>query len=179
MCHLMTDIWSDILNSYMARGWSVFLWIFQNITTSKQGPPPFFHLDTNLVLGNVLVYPVEENHVLVVTVELIWLLFLNILFLNFVQTPNKSLRFGKFRRSNVQRFAVVQTNHCQSCTAFFAWCALSKVSIFLFFEAVSPLRYCICVAYFFFEHTCCSNVVSFKVGKQTKPYEIIIYNSWR
>ena len=148
MRHLMTDIWSDTLNSYMARGWSAFLWIFQNITTTKQGPPPFFHLDNNLVLGNVLVYPVEKNQVLVVTGELIWFLFLNILFFNFVQTPNKSLRFEKFRRSNVQRSAIAQTNHCQSCTAFFAWCVLSKVSTFLFFAAVSPGQYCICVTHF-------------------------------
>ena len=51
-----------------------------------------------------------------------------------------SLRFRKFRRSNVHRSAVVQTNHCQRCTAFFAWFALSKVSTFLFFAAVCPQR---------------------------------------
>ena len=66
---------------------------------SKRGPPPFFHSDTNLVLGNVLVHSVEKTHVLVLTGELIWLLFLNILFLNYVQRPNKSHRFRKFRRS--------------------------------------------------------------------------------
>ena len=66
---------------------------------SKRGPPPFFHSGTNLVLGNVLVYPVEKTHVLVVRGRLIWLLPLNILFFNYVQTPNKSHRFRKFRRS--------------------------------------------------------------------------------
>ena len=49
-----------------------------------------------------------------------------------------SLRFRKFRRSNVHRSVVVQTNHCQSCTAFFAWCALSKVSTFLFCGCLFP-----------------------------------------
>ena len=39
---------------------------------SKRQPPPLFHSDTNLVLENVLVHPVEKAHVLVVTVELIW-----------------------------------------------------------------------------------------------------------
>ena len=47
---------------------------------SKRGPPPFFNQDTSLVLGNVLVYSFEKkNHVLVVTVELIWFFFLNII----------------------------------------------------------------------------------------------------
>ena len=47
---------------------------------SKRGPPPFFNQDTSLVLGNVLVYSFEKkNHVLVVTVELIWIFFLNII----------------------------------------------------------------------------------------------------
>ena len=47
---------------------------------SKRGPPPFFNQDTSLVLGSVLVYSFEKkNHVLVVTVELIWFFFLNII----------------------------------------------------------------------------------------------------
>ena len=61
----------------------------QNIEhLSKRGPPPFFHSDTNLVLGNALVHPFEKNPFLVVTVELIWLLFLNMLSFNFIQTPD-------------------------------------------------------------------------------------------
>ena len=61
----------------------------QNIEhLSKRGPPPFFHSDTNLVLGNALVHPFEKNPFLVVTVELIWLLFLNMLSFNFMQTPD-------------------------------------------------------------------------------------------
>ena len=70
---------------------------------SKQGPLPFFHSDTNLALGNALVHPFEKNPALVVTVKLVWLLFLNIFFFNFILTPSKSLRFRKFRRNNVHR----------------------------------------------------------------------------
>ena len=67
---------------------------------SKRGPPSFFHSDTNLVVGNVLVHSVEKSSCSqVVTDKLIWLLFLNILSFNYVQTTNKSLRFRKFRRS--------------------------------------------------------------------------------
>ena len=68
---------------------------------NKRGPPAFFYSDTNPVLGHVLVHSVDKTHVLVVTVELIWLLFLNILSFNFVPTPNKSLRFTRFRRSPI------------------------------------------------------------------------------
>ena len=97
---------------------------------SKPGPIPFFHSDTNPVPGNALVHPFKKTTVLVVTVELIWLLFLNM--------PNKSLRFRKFRRSNVRHSVVIQTNNCQSCAAFFEWRALSKVSKFLFLGYLSP-----------------------------------------
>ena len=40
---------------------------------------------------NTLVHLLEKPPVLVVTVELIWLLFLNILSFNFIQMPNQSL----------------------------------------------------------------------------------------
>ena len=58
---------------------------------SQKGPLPFFHLDASPVLGHVLIYSVDKTHVLVVTVELIWLLFLNMLSFNFISAPNKSL----------------------------------------------------------------------------------------
>ena len=64
--------------------------------SNKRGPPPFFHLDTNPVLGHVLIESVNKTHVLVVTVELICLLFLNILSFNFVPTLSKSLLHGFF-----------------------------------------------------------------------------------
>ena len=52
-----------------------------------------------------------------VTVELTWLLFLNILPFNFFPTSNKSLRFRRFRRSYVNCYIVVPTSHCHGCTA--------------------------------------------------------------
>ena len=122
-CVIITDIWWGILNSYIARGSSVFLWILQkncldNISSkhwkkqrlsfvntiqyphtlknniyhsNKQGPSQFFHSDTNLVLDHLLVHSIDKTHVLAVNVKLIWLLFLNILSINFVSTSNKSL----------------------------------------------------------------------------------------
>ena len=89
---------------------------------------------------------------------------------NFIQTPNKSLRFRKFRRRNV--------HHGQSCTAFFGWCALSKVSTFLFLQLFVPNNSAFAQP-IFVEHTCCSNVVNSKVGKQKEACDIIIHNSWR
>ena len=52
-----------------------------------------------------------RKHVLVVTVRLIWFFFMNIFSLNFVTTPNKSLRFRKLRKSYIHRSFVVYTNH--------------------------------------------------------------------
>ena len=74
------------------------------------------------------------SHVLVQSIVLIWLLFLNIFFFNFVSTPNKSLRFTRFRRSYVNRTTVVLTNHCESYTAFLLDVRCSKwpCSFFLF-----------------------------------------------
>ena len=51
--------------------------------SKKWEPPPLFHLDTNPVLGRYLIHFVDKADVLVVTVELIWLLFLNIHSFNF------------------------------------------------------------------------------------------------
>ena len=53
--------------------------------------PSFFQLDTIPVLGHFLIHSVDKTHDLVVTLELIWLLLLNILSFNFVPTPKKSL----------------------------------------------------------------------------------------
>ena len=71
------------------------------IYLNKRGPPPFFHSDTNPVLGHFLVHSVGKTHVLVVTVKFIWLLLLNILSSNFVLTPNKFLRFN-FNKTEVK-----------------------------------------------------------------------------
>ena len=70
------------------------------------------------IRGHVLVHSDDKTHVLVATVELVGLLFLNIFLLNFVPTPNKFLRLKGFRRNYVNRTAVVLTSHYQSYTAF-------------------------------------------------------------
>ena len=62
-----------------------------NYRSNKRLPPPFFHSDTNPVFVHVLILFFDKTHVLVVTVESIWLLLLNILSFNFVPTSNKFL----------------------------------------------------------------------------------------
>ena len=106
--------------------------------SNKRRPPPFFHLDTNPVIGHALVHSVDKTHVLVVTVDLIWLLFLNILSSNFVATPRKFLRFTRFIRSNVNRPVVVLTNHYQSYTAFLLDVRCSKFPCSIFLQLFVP-----------------------------------------
>ena len=103
--------------------------------SNKWGPPPFLHLDFNPVIVHTLVHSVDKIHVLDVTVDLIWLLFLNILSFNLVATPRKSLRFTRFIRSYLNRPAVALTNQCQCVKlhCFFVWYALFKVAMFHFF----------------------------------------------
>ena len=107
--------------------------------SNKRELAPFFHSDTNLALDQVLAHSVDKIHALVVTVELIWLLFLNIISFNFVPTPNKSLRFTRFKRSYVNRPAVVLTNHCQSYTAFLLEKRCSKWPRSFFCSCWSPM----------------------------------------
>ena len=78
-----------------------------------------FFFGTNPLLGYVLIHSVDNTYVLVVTVELIWLLFLNILSFNFVPTPNELYKL-----------------HC-----FFAKCTLrcSKWPRFFFYRCLSPM----------------------------------------
>ena len=105
--------------------------------SNNWGPLPFFHSDTNPVLGQVLVHSIDKTHLLVVKVELTWLLFLNMIPFNFVHTPNKSLRFTRFRKSYVYCLAVVLIKvallSCFMCTAqsgnfhFFCSCLFPMV----------------------------------------------------
>ena len=106
---------------------------------NKQRPPPFFHPDTNPLIGHTLVHSVDKTHVLVVTVELTWLLFLNILSFKFVPTPRKSLRFARLRRSYVNHPAVVLTNHCQSYTAFLLDVRCSNRPFSFFLQLFVPI----------------------------------------
>ena len=89
----------------------------QHLPFKQTGPPPFFSFGYHSVLDHVLIHSVDKTHVLVVTVDVIWLLFLNILLFNFVPTPNKFLRLTTFRKSYVNRLDVVLINQT-SYTAF-------------------------------------------------------------
>ena len=108
--------------------------------SNKRGPPPFFHLDTSPVLGHVLIHSVGKTHVLVAAVELIWMLFLNILSFNFVPTPNKFLRLKRFRKSYVNRPDVVLTHHT-SYTAFLldVHCAVQCGHVPFLCSCLSPM----------------------------------------
>ena len=103
---------------------------------NKQKPPPFFHSDTNtwprscpFCRQNPCSRCKSENYLVVV---------LNIFFLNYVPTRNKSLAFARFRRSYANHTAVVLTNHCQSCTVFFLDARCSKWLCFFFLSCLSP-----------------------------------------
>ena len=142
--------------------------------SDKRGPPPFFHLDTNPVLGRVLIHSVDRTHVLVLPLELSWLLFLNILSFNFVPTRNNFLRSKRFRKSYVNLPDVVLSNQT-SYTAFLLdlCCAVHCDHVpflQLFVPNTSAFAYSI-----FVEYTCCSNVVNSKMGKQTKRCERVIH----
>ena len=107
-------------------------------SSNKWGPPLFLHLGTSPVIAHALVHSVDKTHVMVVTVDLIWFLFLNMLSFNFVATPRKFLRFTRFIRIYVNRPAVVLTNHCQSHTAFLLDVRCSKLPCSIFLQLFIP-----------------------------------------
>ena len=136
--------------------------------SNKRRPPPFFHSGINPVLGHVLIHFVNKAHALTVTVELIWLLFLNNLLQLCSNARQITVRLAGFRRSFVSRPAVVLTNHTSYTTSllYVRWAVQSGHIYFVF---------CCCLYPFFVvEHTCCSNVVNSKVWEQTKGREIVI-----
>ena len=92
----------------------------------------------SFVTGHALAHFVDKTHVLVVTVDLIWLLFLKIIFFNFVTTPRKFLKFTRFIRSYVNHPAVVLTNHCQSYTACLMR-AVQSCHVPFFCSCLSPM----------------------------------------
>ena len=93
------------------------------------------------MLGHVLIHSADKTHVLIVTVELIWLLFLNILSFNFDPTPNKFLRLKLFRKSYVNRPDVVLIS-LTSYTAFLldVHCAVQSDHVPFFCSCLSPIR---------------------------------------
>ena len=107
--------------------------------SNKRGPPPFFHLDISPVLGHALIHSVDKTHVLTVTAELIWFLFLNIISFNFVTTPNKSL-FGWQDSEEAMFTTLLSFEPTKQVTLLFCLmcAALFKLAPFLFFSAVCP-----------------------------------------
>ena len=103
-----------------------------------------------------------------------WLLFLNTFSFDFVSTPNKSLRFTRFRRSYVNHTAVVRKKHCRSYTAFLPDVCCSKRSSSFFFQLFVPNDSAFSQA-IFVEHTCCLHVANSMIGKQTRRCEIVIH----
>ena len=93
-----------------------------------------------------------------------WLLFLNILSLNFVQTPNKCLRFRGFSRSYINHFVVVPTIIKVALLFYLMYAVqIGHVPFLQLFEPdISGFAQPI-----FIEHTCCANVVNSNMGKWT------------
>ena len=80
--------------------------------SNKRGLPPFPHSDTNPVLGQVLVPSVDKTHVLIVTVELIWLLFLNIISFNVIlRLPAQVFLFKRLVYSLPTAMSSITGNH--------------------------------------------------------------------
>ena len=94
----------------------------QHLPFKQTGTTIIFHTDTNPVFPHVLIHSFNKAHVLVVTVELIWLLLLNILSFNFVLTPNKFL-VGQIRKS-LCKVPCYHSNHHYKLYSVFAWCVL-------------------------------------------------------
>ena len=115
------------------------LWRTTSIIQTN-GDHHHFFIGIPLMYLVALVHSVDKTHVLVVTVELIWSLFLNILSLNFVSTLHKFLSFTRFGRSYVNCLAVilikVTLHFCLVCAVqsghipFFSSC-LSQMMVHL------------------------------------------------
>ena len=83
------------------------------------------------------IHSFDKTYVLLVTVELIWLLLLNILSFNFV--PRRTnFRLARFRRSYVKRPAVVLTSHTSYTAVLLdVHCTVQNGHV-SFFAAVCP-----------------------------------------
>ena len=94
------------------------------------------HFFIQIPIGHVLIHSFDKIHVLVVTVELIWLLLLNILSLLFSNVKKLSVRLARFRGSYRKHPAVVLTSQT-SYTAFLldVCCAVQSCHV-SFFAAV-------------------------------------------
>ena len=111
--------------------------------SSEPGPPSFFHPHTKTVLGRILIHFVNKAHVLVATVELIWLLFLDIFSFNFVQTLNRSLRFRRFKRNYVNHPVVVPST-VSIALLFLLMCNVQSGQVTFFCSCLSPIIVQLC-----------------------------------
>ena len=149
----------------------------QHLPFKQTGITTIFHLNTNLILGHILIHSVDKTHVLVVTVQLIWLLLLNILSFNFVPTSNKFLRLERIRKSYINRPDVL-TNHA-NYTAFLldARCTVQCGHVPFFSSCLSPILLHLRNLFLL------TTPVARMMGKQTKRCETGIHkhtktNSW-
>ena len=96
-------------------------------------------MDTNPALGHVLIHSVDKTLVLVVTVELIWLLLLNILSFNFAPIPNKFLSLKRFRKSYVNRPDVLTDNTRYTAFLLDVRCAVQCGHVPFFCSCLFPM----------------------------------------
>ena len=133
---------------------NVFEKLEEEALSTKRELPPFFHSDTNtwprsdpFCWQNPCPGCNSETDLVVV---------LECIFFQLCSTRNRSLRFTRFRRSYVNRFAVVLTNHCQS-TLFLPHVCSSKwprslfIYLFIllfFFSGEGGGRGAVCLVHF-------------------------------
>ena len=145
--------------------------------SKKWGLPLFLHLHTSPVTGQALVNSLDKANVLVVIMNLIQLLFLNILSFNFVTAPKNLFRFTRFINSYINHPVVVLTNHCQSCSAFLLDVRCSKLPYSIFCSCLFPkIVHLRCWAHLFLE--CCKFQGRSGDEQIWNSYKYIKLNSW-
>ena len=130
------------------------------------------------MFGHAQIHYFDKTHVLLLSVELIWLLLLNNTFFQLCSKVEQIfVRLTRIRRSYVTCPLLILTSHTQTTQHFCLMCAvLFKVGSTLFKKGSN------CVPFLqrfvsddsvfslpiFVEHTSCWNVVNSSVGKETK-----------
>ena len=119
------------------------------------------------VIGHALVHSIDKTHVLDVTVDLIWLLFLNILSFNFPATPRKSVRFTRFKWSYVTRTAFLLDVCCLKMPCHFQF----------FYSCLFPIiMHLRCWAHLLLE--CCELQGGSGDKQMWNSHKYIKFNSW-
>ena len=81
----------------------------------KRGPPPFSHMDTNPVLGHVLVHSVDKTHVLDVIVEFV---VLEYIFFQLCSNSEQISQVHKIQKKLCKQPCCLSNQSNQSNTAF-------------------------------------------------------------